>query len=136
MVPMWNGSLDGFLNLLVEDLTAKHVCGNTVKTAFANVGKDDLKQLLRMGEVKFNKTEKKDGLLGIAHRSWNNILAEIHAMMGTDEVFDMETPHDSICKRSVRGPSCNWFKLILKRQLVKVQGLTKKMKHISSMGLR
>ena len=92
MVPMWNGSLDGFLNLPVEDLTAKHVCGNTVKTAFATVGKDGLKQLLRMGEVKFNKTEKKDGLLGIAHRNWNNILAEIQGMMGTNEVFDMETP--------------------------------------------
>ena len=45
-----------------------------------------------MGEVKFNKTEKKDGLLGIAHRNWNNILAEINGMMGTNEVFEMETP--------------------------------------------
>ena len=92
MTPQWCRTLDGFMNLSVEDLTSKHVCASNVRTALANIGKQPLVDLMTKTEVKFKKSGNKDEMLATVAMNWQKILNWIDGLMGTHTIFTMDEP--------------------------------------------
>ena len=90
MVPQFNSALDGFGEILSDDLTTRGVTVSNIRCSYANVPKKALITMLEKAKVKFNKSCGKDDLLLVVQKHWKTILEDVVGVMGAHRYHQEE----------------------------------------------